>query len=228
MLAASLAISAACITLGVWQLERLRERRDFNAVLAQRLAVPPVPISQLPTDTANARYRRILIKGNYDYANEFVLTSRTRQGSPGVNIITPVRISGSDTSVLVNRGWIYAPDGMTADLGKWREQDSVAGIGYVATYPAPGKGNAAVGSRSNAYRWLEYKVLAARTPYPLARFHLVLAADSAPVPRDVPQSIPPRLPEPIFDEGPHRGYAFQWFSFAVISIIGTYLFLRRK
>jgi cytochrome oxidase assembly protein ShyY1 len=29
------------------------------------------------------------------------------------------------------------------------------------------------------------------------------------------------------DEGPHRAYAIQWFSFAAISIIGLVIFLRR-
>jgi len=228
MAAVSLAITAACASLGFWQLARLDSRRDFNQILARRLAVPPVEVSRLPADTANARYRRATIAGTYDYANEFVLMSRTRQGSPGVNIVTPVRIAGSDTAVLVNRGWVYAPDAMTVDLRKWREKDSVAGIGYVATFPPPRDGNAASPSRPNAYRWLDYRVLKNRLPFPIAPYHLVLAADTTPVPRDLPQSNPPRLPAPMMDQGPHLSYAFQWFSFATISIIGTYLLLRRK
>jgi cytochrome oxidase assembly protein ShyY1 len=33
---------------------------------------------------------------------------------------------------------------------------------------------------------------------------------------------------PPLDEGPHKSYAVQWFSFAAISIVGTVLYLRRK
>jgi len=224
----SLTIAAGCLALGVWQLRRLDQRRDFNTVLARRLSIAPSPLSALPTDTANARYRRVSLNGTYDYANEFVLTSRTRMGSPGVNIVTPVRLPATDTAVLVNRGWVYAPDGMTVDLAKWREKDSMTGIGYVATYPMPRQGNAASESRPRAYRWLDRSILSNRTSYPLAPYYVVLAADTTPVPRDIPMSTPPRLPAPMLDEGPHRGYAFQWFSFAAISIVGTYLFLRRK
>lgn len=228
MVVISLTISAACLALGVWQLNRLDQRHDFNEILALRLAVAPALISALPADTASARYRRVLLAGTYDYANEFVLTSRTRMGSPGVNIITPVRRSTTDTAVLVNRGWVYAPDGMTVDLTKWREADSVTGVGYVSTYPAPREGDAESLSRSNAFRWLDRKLLEQRTSYPLAPYYIVLAADTAPVPRDVASSSPPRLPPPLLDDGPHLGYAIQWFSFAAISIVGTFLLLRRK
>lgn len=228
MAAFSLTIAAGCLTLGVWQLRRLDERRNFNEILARRLSIAPSTRAALPTDTANARYRRVTLSGTYDYDNEFVLTSRTRMGSPGVNIITPVRLPATDTAVLVNRGWVYAPDGMTVDLAKWRERDSVSGVGYVATYPPPRQGSVAARSRPKAYRWLDRSTLSEVASYPLAPYYVVLAADTTPVPRDVPQSNPPRLPAPLLDEGPHRGYAFQWFSFAAISIVGTYLFLRRK
>ena len=34
------------------------------------------------------------------------------------------------------------------------------------------------------------------------------------------------MPPPPLDEGPHRSYALQWFSFAAIAIVGTFFFLR--
>ena len=39
-------------------------------------------------------------------------------------------------------------------------------------------------------------------------------------------NIPPRVPPPPLDEGPHRSYAIQWFSFAIIAVVGMYFFLR--
>ena len=70
--------------------------------------------------SARLRDRRVSPRhgdaARYDFANEYALASRTRQGSPGVNIMTPLRIAGTDTAVLVNRGWVYAPDAMTVDL----------------------------------------------------------------------------------------------------------------
>ncbi|HLE56041.1 MAG TPA: SURF1 family cytochrome oxidase biogenesis protein, partial [Rhodothermia bacterium] len=117
----AIVLAAIFIALGFWQLGRLSERRAVNASLASRAAAASVPIARLPTDTANAHYRRISVAGAYDYANETILTLRSRDGSPGVNIVTPARLPANDTALLVVRGWVYSPDGKTVDLTRWRE-----------------------------------------------------------------------------------------------------------
>jgi surfeit locus 1 family protein len=242
------AIIAAAIfaRLGFWQLSRLSERRALNAELAARAVAPAVPLSGLPTDTANAHYRRVRLEGAYDYTREIVLTLRSREGSPGVNIVTPLRLLGSDSSVLVVRGWVYSADGETVNLAKWREGDSANGNGFVETYPPPRGGPNASPSHPNTYRWLDRAELERRLGYPLEPYYVVLTSapddssgatiDAAgahgPAPDSTTsgsrKSIPPRLTVPPMDEGPHQSYAIQWFSFAAISIIGMTLFLRRK
>ena len=87
----ALVIAAIFARLGFWQLSRLHDRRVLNAELASRAVAPAVPLSQLPVDTANAHYRQVERGGTYDYANEIKLTLRSRDGSPGVDIVTPVR-----------------------------------------------------------------------------------------------------------------------------------------
>ena len=77
-------ITLVFLRLGFWQLSRLGERQELNAELASRAVDSAVAISQLPTDTANAHYRRVSVQGAYDYANEIVLTLRSRDGSPGI------------------------------------------------------------------------------------------------------------------------------------------------
>src|SRR5256885_643269 len=104
------AAAALCVRLGVWQLSRLRQRRAWNAVIAARLAAPPVTPTALPADSGAAHYRTVHVAGRPDYAREVVLTNRSRQGSPGVEVLTPVRVAGSDTLLLVDRGWVYSPD----------------------------------------------------------------------------------------------------------------------
>ena len=39
--------------------------------------------------------------------------------------------------------------------------------------------------------------------------------------------IPIPIPDPDLSEGPHRSYAFQWFTFATIGIVGYVILLRR-
>ncbi len=229
-------IAAFFTRLGFWQFSRLGERRALNAQLASRAVAPAVPIAGLPSDTAMAHYRRVRVDGTYDYSNEILLTLRSRDGSPGVNIVTPMRRQGNDTAVLVVRGWVYAPDGMTVDLSKWRESSEASGSGFVETFPPPRVGERSSPTHSNAYRWLDRAELQKRFRYTLAPFYVVLtagpdAAESVPPslpPPDSDTTAPPRLSVPPMDEGPHKDYAIQWFSFAAISIIGMALLLRRK
>jgi surfeit locus 1 family protein len=228
-------VAAFFTRLGFWQLHRLSERRTLNAELASRAVAPAVPIPQLPTDTADAHYRRVRIDGTYDYAHEILLTLRSRNGSPGVNIVTPLRAAGMDTPVLVVRGWVYAPDGMTIDLAKWREPEQVHASGFVETYPPARGGPNASPTHANAYRWLDRSALEKRFRYPLAPYYAVLTSSAADSGTQVDSSAvnadktaPPRLTVPPMDEGPHMSYAIQWFSFAAISIIGMALFLRRR
>ena len=219
----ALVVSAACVRLGFWQLSRLAERRELNAMLAARLGGPPTPAREVARDTATAAFRRVTATGTYDFANEFALASRTRQGSPGVNIITPLRLAGTDTAVLVNRGWVYAPDAMTADLAKWREADAATVVGYVTAIDRTGSNNASSPNNPRVVRHLYIDSLTSRVPYPLLPF-LVVATDSTRT--TAGDSVPARLFAPFMDDGPHLGYAIQWFAFALIGVIGAAVGMR--
>lgn len=197
------------IRLGVWQLDRLSERRARNAALASRIGEPVVPFERLAGD---ASYRRALVRGSPDYPNEIVFTGRSRNGSPGVYILTPIRQPANDTAVLVIRGWVYAPDASTVDLSRWRE-DRQTYTGYVnalSTGPAPPDPRAA----ERKLRSLSAQGVRALLPYPVASLYLV-SQDSA-------TGIgPARLPTVSLDAGPHLGYAIQWFAFAAIALVGA-------
>jgi surfeit locus 1 family protein len=217
----AISFAAVCISLGFWQLRRLSARQSANTLLASRRLAPEVELDSLPADTSAAHFRRVGVSGAYDYANEIVLTLRGRDGSPGVNILTPVRRTGNDTAVLVNRGWVYSPDGMTVDKEKWREGGTLEGNGFVETFPTKGPFDAPNPARPRSFRRLDRSTLSQVFPYPIANYYVVLT-DSANSP-----NIPPRVEPAPLDEGPHRNYAIQWFSFAAISIIGLVIFLRR-
>jgi len=216
----AISFAAVSISLGFWQLRRLGERRAANELLASRRFAPEVPLDSLPSDTAAAHFGRARVRGVYDYPNEIVLTLRGRNGSPGVNLLTPIRRAGNDTAVLVNRGWIYSPDGVTAETKQWREKDTVDANGFVEVFPTKGPFDRPNQKRPRSMRRLDKSALVKLFPYPIANYYVVLT-DSALA------GGPPRIEPASLDEGPHRNYAIQWFFFAAISIIGLVIFLRR-
>ena len=217
----AVAFAWICISLGFWQLRRLTARRQTNTVLASRRSAPVVELDSLPRDTATAHFRRVHQRGAYDHGQEIILTLRGRNGSPGVNILTPLLRPGKDTVVLVNRGWVYSPDGMTVDTKPWREADTLNGNGYVETFPTKGPFASANPARPRSFRRLNRDELTKLFPFPIANYYVVLT-DSSGSP-----SVPPRVELAPLDEGPHRNYAIQWFSFAIISIVGLVIFIRR-
>ena len=125
-LALPLAFAALFVRLGIWQLSRLREKRAFNAVLTARFAAAPADITTLPADTALGHYRRVTAGGTMLYDREVVYAGRSHEGSPGVDLLTPLKLDGRDTVVMVNRGWAYSFDAASIDNSRWKEKDSVA------------------------------------------------------------------------------------------------------
>ena len=214
----SIALAALFTRLGFWQLERLSWRRALNAEVAGHIATAPVPVDSLPRDSAAMRYRRVEVRGAFDYDNEVVLTQRIRGGSPGVNLLTPLRIAGHDSAYLVNRGWVYSPNGKDLDRAAWRESDTAEVVAFALPANAVIAGSAGFTS-PKIMRTLDFDAVQRGMPYPIARIQLVQLGDSAPS-----GNIPPRLAPPPPSEGSHRSYALQWFSFALIALVGAALF----
>lgn len=220
----ALVVSLGCIRLGFWQLERLRERRAANSLVIGRLSEAPTPLRGILA-TSGVRFRRATVTGTYDFANEFVLTSRGRHGSPGVHVITPLRFADSDTAVLVNRGWVYTPDGMRVDLTLFREDTNAIVDGFVEEFSVA-QGAVSTPSAAQAVRRLDRDSIAARLPYPVGHLILVQQKDSGEF-AAVKRGTPVRIEPPPLDEGSHRSYAIQWFGFALVGIAGSFLVLRR-
>lgn len=223
-LLAAAAMAALCVRLGIWQLHRLAQRRRYNRLVASHLAEPPLSLRTVPSDTAARHYRRVRLSGTYDFSHQIILTDRVRDGAPGVDLVTPLHPDGAigDTVVLVNRGWVYAADGMTVDAARWAEPPRLTGMGYLITL-APEQGPSTFANRPGLFRWLDRAAVEHYVGAPVHDYLIVLEpVDTVQVAaRSAPPRIPVRVPPPPLDEGPHMSYAIQWFSFALIAIVGT-------
>lgn len=218
LLAASAIFAIVCARLGLWQLDRLAQRRAFNGHLEARLAARSVPVIELEADTATGHYRRVIAAGRFDYAAQVALATRSSQGSPGVHVLTPLRLADGST-VMVNRGWVYAPDAMTIDAVKWREADTATVEGYAETWT--GRETAPLPPAARVVRALDSAAVARLVGSPIRPYFIVQTSDSTGA-----AGVPVRLGRPTLDDGSHRSYAIQWFSFALVALIGGALVLR--
>lgn len=203
---AALAVAMVCVGMGIWQIDRLRQRRARNAVAAARLARPPLQVEQ-GTPPDSVRGRRLVARGTYDFAHERVWPLRSFDGTPGVALVTPLRLADG-SAVFVDRGWVPSPDALHVDHAPYREADTVTveGLGFI-----PPRGH------------FDVDVVALRDSLPYALVPFVLQQTGV----AAPQGLPRRWPAPVLDDGPHLSYAIQWFSFAVIIVVGTGALLRK-
>jgi surfeit locus 1 family protein len=214
------ATAFGCLQLGLWQLRRRAERQAHNDTVRARAAAPPTTLARLGLPGDSLRYRRVVVRGRWDYHYEIALTGRSRSGSPGVHIFTPLVPNGIDHAVLVNRGWVYAPDAATIDFDRFREGDSVTFVGYVDFYPPePADARDPRSSRTpKAWHRLDTTALLRTLPYPLEPYYVVALDDSATTPT---ADRPVRLTVPALGAGPHLSYAVQWFTFGTIALVGA-------
>lgn len=220
--------AATCTRLGIWQLDRLDQRRTRNAEVLARMAAPPVDVRTVMADTMGTRFRRVTVTGQTSAARELAFAARSRNGSPGVYLLSAVDVGNDLPLVLVNRGWVYSPDGSRVDLARWREGDTVSVAGFVEPFAGRLTGRWRSASAPRSVRWMERDSLAALLGRPVAPFLVVVAGDTAP--GDAARIA--RVPPPPLDEGPHQSYAMQWFAFATIAVFGYAAFawnaLRRR
>lgn len=228
-----LAMCALCVRLGFWQLDRLEQRRARNAVVLAGMRQAPRPadaalIAEMTGDAARLVYRRVVARGRYLPESGFVLRGRVENGGPGVHLATPLLLEGEGAVLLVNRGWAPAPDGATPPQLPAPPAGVVTVEGILQQVPVTqDRGGRSVSARGDTtYRRLDLAVVRARLGRPVLPMYLQVLGDTGAAARAA-RTLPVAVPPPPLDEGSHLGYAIQWFSFALIGIIGLTILLRR-
>lgn len=219
---ACLLAAATCVRLGIWQRSRLHERRAHNAQVAARRAEPQADLNGPHGPLAD---RRVRAQGVYDPGNEMLLRGQVVNEVPGVLVATPLRLSGRDTAVMVIRGFVPTPDGVSVPWLDSLRENGVVRVEGVALALEAGSDSGRPVERDGRTTWtrLDRAALARRLPYPVLDV-AILQSPSPELPRS-PRRQPPR---PL-DEGPHLSYMLQWFAFATIALVmGSIVLLARR
>lgn len=215
------------IRLGLWQLDRLDERRESNAVIEARSAEQPralaALIGQIGMDPAELAFRPAIVEGEYRTDLEFFSIGRTYDDVTGTLVATPLQLS--DGSLLtVIRGLVPAGTQGPPAVGYEPPQGQVSLVGRLDDGEEPsrlGESDPEDGKLTSLSRldleyidaWIEGDVL------PI----LLLLDEQTPASEPAPATVPSEA----LTEGSHLGYAVQWFAFAAIVVVGVGLLVRR-
>lgn len=231
-----LLLTGGMIGLGFWQYDRLVARRAINAGIQARRAVPAAPLDPAVAsrDPASLVDRQVTVTGRWDYQGEIVLRNRFYFDAPGFHVLTPLLLDGGNQAVLVDRGWLPYD---RADPGRRKEfqqaaRGTVVGLVHPTQPTRPGDPPAATRAASavgpiDAWSRVDLAAIQQHLGYPLLPVW-VEALPTAPLPTTVApggSNIPLPLPDPNLqlDDGPHLGYAIQWWAFAAILVVGYFL-----
>ncbi len=227
------------IRLGIWQLDRLKQRIALNAIVSAQVNAPELDLNQFIQDKndhsnlTSMQYRQVVAQGKYDASLAVALKTQVWQDNTGVNhlgghLLVPLRLSGSDSSVLVDLGWIpqeavdagkfdqYIPTGDITVQGAIQLSQNHATLGLRTDPPANGK-------RLDAFSVANVSRIGSQIPYPLLPVLLQQEPSGTVKGPPYPQAVQVDL-----TNGPHLSYAIQWFSFSIVLLAGYLTYFKKK
>lgn len=212
---ATVLLVALGIALGQWQTRRADDKLALQARVAAANAQAPMRLDGTPVDLARAEWRRVRVSGTFVADWPLYLDNRPQAGRAGLYVLMPFRIDGSDSHVLVLRGWLPVD-------GAQRTR--------IAPYVTPAGRVTLEGiARRDAGHVMQLGQAAGMAPGVI-----VLNADVAQVAAASGLQFQPFVlqqtsggtdtlvrdwPAPALGIEKHRGYAFQWYALALMAFL---------
>jgi cytochrome oxidase assembly protein ShyY1 len=211
----------AMLGAGVWQLQRLGERRDDNARIAAVRDLDPVEVDEAADLAGLEDHTPVLIGGTYRSDREILVANRAVEGQAGFWRVTPLELPDG-SAVAVVRGFVprRLPVGTT-------EAEVAAPAGPVVVegraFDSVPRGLVAVVDQGETPQVTRMDLDAVREASGVEvadRWVRLRAQDPA-------QEVPAPVPDEDLNDGPHLSYAFQWFFFSTGTVVVYALILRR-
>lgn len=243
-----LATGAACFllvsSLGMWQLKRMKWKKELIEMRRQRLAMPRIQVTGSPfpwkDQVPDFIYRVVEVRGVFDHSNEMHVGPRpgadeSGETTPGVLVVTPLRLEDGST-VMVNRGHLPAHRLDRATRPEVPTWVRVRGVLEEGEIPNLIGRYARVKNRPDKNQFL-YLIAPELAENANARNHeecsqaLVTAIDvlyeddfRAGFRRQLPYTMKHKEDYLLFwaDEHTHFNYAMQWFGMGTLMMVMTF------
>ncbi|MCF8187776.1 MAG: SURF1 family protein [Sulfuritalea sp.] len=213
-MAAALVVAVG-ISLGNWQLRRAEQKLALQEQMLMRAEFAPVNSNALTPEQTPEEFRRVIAEGEFISAWPVYLDNRPYQGRAGFYLLMPFKLVGSEQSILIMRGWfprdainrehiptIPVPEGVIRLEGRVR-----ASTGKLMQL-----GEAAALQPGALAQNVDVEEFARASKLSLQTFIIEQTNDAADgLVRDWP------IPSVGIDK--HKGYAFQWYSLALVAAV---------
>jgi len=215
---ATVLLVALGVALGQWQDRRAAGKIAVQQQVDAAARAPALVLGSALVEPAAAQYRRVSATGEFVAAWPVLLDNRPQEGKgPGFYLLMPLRLAGTDTHVLVARGWLARPMG---PAGLKPAFDTPAGAVTVT-----GVARASLGKVMQLGSAPQVAPGAILQNIDVAQF--AQASGLKLQPFVIEQTDPVQPGEPLLRNWPapslgvekHQGYAFQWYALAVMALL---------
>ncbi len=196
--------------LGNWQSHRAVEKRELAATFDRAMRAAPIELPAGPVEGATLAHQHVAARGEFAAERTVLLDNKLRQGRPGYEVVTPLRIGRSAWHVLVNRGWIAAP-ASREQLPDVRTPAGEVRVDGVALERVPHALAAGVSS-GRVRQNLDIAAYAAETGMQLQPIVIEQRSDTG-------DGLVREWPRPDLGIEKHESYSLQWYSFAALAIV---------
>ena len=204
------------VSLGTWQLERLRWKTDILSSMKESLSLPPLKItSQVIDNIDQYSFRRIQLTGNYLYKNNITIYSKVFNKKVGKHLIVPLETQYG--IILVNRGFI--PSDFNIENNIKSGEISINGIvkfQQKINYFTPN--NNVI---KNEWYYININEVSNFLSLPLLNFYIVEE-------NNIEEKYPVGSQYNINIPNDHLQYAITWFSLALALCIFINIFWRKN
>jgi surfeit locus 1 family protein len=208
----AVALIGLFLALGNWQLIRAQEKQAAQERLDALGREPPIALPASKINPGEYQFRSVQVEGQFEPRCTIYLDNRIREHVPGYEIVTPLRIGGSDKYVAVNRGWIAGTGDRTALPPVSLPEGEVKIVG-TAVIPNERRVELSAQTEEGSL-WQNLVLERYRQWCQLDLVPIVIRQTSS-----TADSLLRNWPRPDRGIDVHRGYALQWFSLAALVLV---------
>jgi len=206
---------ALFIHLGQWQGGKAQQRQAEISEHVERGQHAAYRLTAALVGAEEMRDMPVSVRGHFEPENRFFVDNRLMGGKPGLHLVMPLRIEGSDTRVLVNRGWVAWPDRRSTlpEVVTPAGEIDVSGVASVPSgkkfflMPDHEDANPALWTRLDLERFEKL--------HPGALQPVVLLQNEA----GATDTLVRKWPPPEDRVAMHQSYSMQWFAMALALVI---------
>lgn len=202
----TLLLVALCLFAGRWQLSKGLKIAERNQQISLKEKLPPI-VNPETIDPVTDQWRLLKLKG--EFLSEYrLMKNQYQDGQFGFHVLQKFN-SNTLGEILVDRGWVKAGmDAKTAPVVppvKLKEEEVTLRIRSEFLHT----------SLSGKFFALPVKTIKLKEVY----FDQIAGDINSPL---------SAIDLPELSTGPHFAYAFQWFLFALLILIGKFIFDRKS